>query len=498
MKNHFLTFVLVISYFSVFSQSQSQSQYLTDIDPIRGYSYEQHFMGVLNHEESLFSYKNEVYVVNTKTKEVKNIGFDLAAAHQGAYTTRIEGSASNKSKVFFITSGNFGSKYSIGDDSYALHSYSDGELETFDFDERKLPNGSNPKIVVSDDAVYLTIDPKKTGDRELEVYKFDNDLNLIWKSEEGITLNTQMEVISKDVAVDNGFVITIKITPDDQKTFTLVGSKLPKSGLAFLTFDEKGKLNVITPQFPENFYALTSSFPMLNNEVIGVLFINDLETSNTTSAHNNGYIYIKWNTDGSVKEFKKKYFSYQDLKSTDLEEHLKKFRLNESAFDDGKGGMVAMRPRTFDTKFLKDGSVVCFSSAIGVGFKQALLNSKLIFRISNEGELDWTKFYPGDNPEYFALSNINIDETKGNIRLLSCTHKGVVSEKDATFEKNGFRFAIIDRSLSLETGESDTQKYLDFPEAAGYEISNIFSGYDSFLVQFNRKTSYKICPVLVD
>jgi hypothetical protein len=494
MKNHFFTFILVISYFSVFSQNQ----YLTDLDPIRGYNYDFSLMGILNEEESVFELYDEMYLVNSSSKKVEKIEFNSEELYKGAYSREVLHGKSNSKNFFFLSKGNYSSKYMLTDVVYNLHSFHDGEIKTAKLDEGKISNESTIRTLVSEDGIYVILSSWKKEGNELIVYKFDNDLELIWKSEENVTLTNEMEIISSDAAIDNGLVITIKITPNNQNTFTLVGSKLPKSGLAFITYNENGKLNIITPQFPENFYAVTSSFSMKNEEVIGVLFINDLKTANTTSAYNNGYIYLKWNTDGSVKEFKKQYFSYEDVKSDELEAHLNKFRLNESAFGDKEAGMVAMRPRALKATFLLDGSAVCFSSIIGVGFKQALLNSKLIFRISNQGELVWTKFYPGDNPEYFAIASAIIDEATGKIRFLAGTHKGVVTIEEKTFEKNGFRFAIIDRELDLNNGEEVNKEYLDYPDAAGSEIAYIYSGVNSFLILFSRKTSHKVCSVLVD
>jgi len=284
------------------------------------------------------------------------------------------------------------------------------------------------------------------------LYRIDLDLNLIWTKK--YEMFEDYNVVLNNIEVDDNLNVLMSVAIKENVKVKFFGSTPPaKSSLLFIITDLLGEQHVISPEIPQSVYSKYARFNYSEKK-------KQLEGLFLTAAASNvgiGYLYIKWDSEGEIIVTDNHNFSFQEFVDEDLKKYAESAKFSTEKYDFKQLGLGY----TSHIRFLENGNVLYISHALQ-GFIGELEGSKLVFMLSPEGKVLWTKMIP---------LNTDVMYKKGDFYIADAKLHFLIMEYSQEYETGGYVFAPVNSHTPL-TGKTVLMAERIIDLGTGKEISN--------------------------
>lgn len=255
----------------------------------------------------------------------------------------------------------------------------------------------NPVVetYLSETGIYFLSRRQSTSENNYLSF-YDFDLNEKWKHKMGFMGEMSVSLQNFDVFEEGNAVLEIHFA-ETQKGFTFKESIVKPMSVSFVVVRNTGEIEFIAPKLDKEFVFKHNSifYDFDKDELIGLYFINEISGQLKEKLTGTGYAFMKWGKDGQIISSVKKMFTNSDIYTKEVTDYLK----SEGVANHGKPG-ESLPP--LDSKptihHLKDGSFIIEYSFIvpetlasNKEYK-ALGKSNFLYRLSKEGDLQWSRF----------------------------------------------------------------------------------------------------------
>lgn len=246
------------------------------------------------------------------------------------------------------------------------------------------------------DCFYIvrTSDVGKNGEKNY-IAKYNYNLEEMWKKDFSFINETGIDIDYVTVNDTDDLLIALKIKGNTKGGW--FKSIVVQSGLFFCVIKNNGEELRFSPQINQNMVINKKEFRYYpeKEEIVGVFVTNKLYERDY-STYDNGYVYLKWDKEGSLLTSNSHYFTLDELKNPLLDQYLTVKKQDYKKYLDKKGNMSNISTYSYNAVLTNNQEVF-----VGHGFSQ-----KLIYKINNDGQLEWVNFSDGsDIIERFVLKD---------------------------------------------------------------------------------------------
>nr|WP_294858431.1 hypothetical protein [uncultured Fluviicola sp.] len=316
---------------------------------------------------------------------------------------------------------------------------------------------------------------------KMNLYRIDLDLNLIWTKK--YEMFEDYNVVLNNIEVDDNLNVLMSVAIKENVKVKFFGSTPPaKSSLLFIITDLTGEPHVISPEIPQSVYSKYARFNYNDKK-------KELEGLFLTSKESNvgiGYLYIKWNNEGEIIVTDNHNFSFQEFVDDDMKKYAESAKFKTEKYDFKQLGLGY----TSHIRFLDNGNVLYISHAL-IGFLGELEGSKLIFMLSPEGKLLWTKMIPLNSDVMYKNGDFYIEDAKLHVLIMDYSKEYetggyVFTPVNSHTPLTGKTVLMAERIIDLETGKEISNKPLIAnPSEKFYPTAVIYNKDKKIIVRYS-------------
>lgn len=268
----------------------------------------------------------------------------------------------------------------------------------------------------------------KNGEQNY-IAKYNYNLEQIWKKDFSFTNENGITIDKVTVNENDDLLVALKIKGDTKGGW--FKSIVVQSGLFFYIIKNNGEELRFSPQIDQNMVINECKFRYYpeKEEVVGLFMVNKLYDKDY-STYDNGYVYMKWDNEGSLLTSNTHYFTWEELKNSELDKYLLANKKDyKKEYFDKKGNMKTIS-YYFNIQFLDNQDAV-----VGCG--------NLLYKVNSEGQLGWVNFSVGDiigqivvkdDIVYTCNSDFSENYTSGQYAPYSKAKTAIVSAKKLDFK----------------------------------------------------------------
>nr|WP_294858430.1 hypothetical protein [uncultured Fluviicola sp.] len=326
----------------------------------------------------------------------------------------------------------------------------------------------------------------------INLYRINLNLEVVWKK--GFESFSDKNIRLNNIEVDNRLNLIMSLSVNKNTTIHFQDSiPVSKSELFLIITDKSGTQKLIKPKVPESIYVKYARFNYHNEdrELIG-LFL----TSESVKAPppkkiylGIGYAYFRWNDDGGIITARNHAFSLREFTDENLKKYAEYYR-----FKTEKEGFsrTNYNVTTSHVKFLGNGNVLYISHTL-MGVVAPLQGSKLVYLLSPDGDVLWTKLIPLNDNELYWSGDFFIDDNKLHFLIrefIASYEKGKYDFKFIRSMVNGKTVLLADRVVDLENGqEISNQPLIANPSEKFHPQGVIFNQDKKIVVRYSSPSN---------
>lgn len=293
----------------------------------------------------------------------------------------------------------------------------------------------------------------------INLYRINLNLEVVWKN--GFKLFADKNIRLEKVEADNQSNVIMSLTVKKKTTFHFLDSMtVSKSDLFLIVTDKLGVQKLIKPHVPDSVFIKYAKFSYNNenSELVGMFLTSEPVKAPPPKKIflGIGYAYFKWNDAGEILVSKNHAFSFKEFMDENLRKYAEYYHFKPEKNDFER---LNYNVSTSHVEFLENGNVLYISHTL-IGFLTPLEGSKLIYLLSPEGELLWTKLIPLNDNELYWSGDFFITDNKLHF---------LIREFSESYEKDAYVFKIIRSMVNAKTVLL-AERVVDLEN--GQEISN--------------------------
>jgi hypothetical protein len=301
------------------------------------------------------------------------------------------------------------------------------------------------------------------------IKKFNYQLEEQWTKELDFLDVKGAKVAKINVDESDNALLTLLFTETPKSSFfTFKSPAASSSTLAFLHFNKNGEASAIMPQFETSLNVRAYDFKIYEEEklLVGIFSTTKVVDESKNLTGGLGYAYMVWDFEGNLLRSKNHYLTYDDMNGKELQKRLINQKIqHKNPIEKGKELPTINMYQNFNAFFQPDGSILithidfvpAYSNSKEYGF--SYYSSNLVYNISNEGELVWTKFFARDE----GFNNYNPQEyivKDGNLHMYVKMHIGEITSDEIELlqhaekhVKDGKSVLVLERVIDVKSGD---------------------------------------------
>lgn len=320
------------------------------------------------------------------------------------------------------------------------------------------------------------------------LYRISLNLEIRWKRE--FALFSDKNIRLNNIEVDKQLNLIISLSFKKNTTIHFQDSvSVSKSDLFLIITDKFGMQNGIKPKVSDDIFVKYARFNYLNEagELVGMFLTSELVKAPPPKKIylGIGYAYFRWNDAGEILTTKGHAFSFSEFTDENLKKYAEyyHFRPEKEGFD-----RTNYNVSTSHVEFLENGNVLYISHTL-MGVVTQLQGSKLIYLLSPEGELIWTKLIPLNDNELYWSGDFFITDNKLHFLIrefVASYEKGKYDFKFIRSMVNGKTVLLADRVIDMENGqEVSNQPLVANPSEKFHPLDVIYNNNNKVIVRYS-------------
>lgn len=280
------------------------------------------------------------------------------------------------------------------------------------------------------------------------LYRYDLDLTQLWSKK--YEMFDDLNVKLNNIEIDDNLNMLMSISITENVKEKMFGYTPPaKSSLIFIITDLMGEVKVIAPEIPREMYVNQARFNY-NDETkqLAGLFI--------VGGEEKGYVFAKWNIDGSILTTENHDFKFSEFLDDDLKKYASVYKIDlEKINFSGISSSASIR-------YLENGNILYIMHEIYTSSAE-LSNSRAILLISAKGELLWNRIIPYNSNRLYRGTDFYIHNDQLHFLINEFTESyssGNYEAKSFNYPVNGKTVLLADRAIDLKTGDEISNKPL--------------------------------------
>jgi hypothetical protein len=320
------------------------------------------------------------------------------------------------------------------------------------------------------------------------LYRINLNLEIVWKKE--FEWFSDKNIRLNNIEVDNRLNLILSLSVKKNASIYFSDSiRVSKSDVFLIITDQLGGQRLIKPKVSESVFVKYARFNYNNEdgELIG-MFLTSEEVKVPPPKKvflGIGYAYFRWNDAGEIILAKNHAFSFNEF----LDENLRKYA-SYYHFKPEKEGFTRTNydVSSSHVEFLENGNVLYISHTLK-GVVTPLEGSKLIYLLSPDGEVLWTKLIPLNDNELYWSGDYFIAENQLHF---------LIREFIASYENGGYVFkyfrsmvngktvVLAERVIDLENGqEVSNQPLIANPSEKFHPVEVIYNKDHKVVVKYS-------------
>jgi hypothetical protein len=318
----------------------------------------------------------------------------------------------------------------------------------------------------------------------INLYRINLNLEIVWKRE--IELFSDKNIQLNNIEVDNQLNLIMSLSVKKNATIHFLDSiSVSKSDLFLVVTDKFGMQKLIKPKVSESVFVKYARFNYNNEEgeLIGMFLTSELVKAPPPKKIylGIGYAYFRWNDAGEIVTTKNHAFSLSEFTDENLKKYAEyyHFRPEKEGFT-----RTNYNVSTSHVKFLENGNVLYVSHTL-MGVVTQLQGSKLIYLLSPEGEVLWTKLIPLNDNELYWSGDFFIADNKLHflIREFAASYeKGKYDFKFIRSMVNGKTVLLSERVIDMENGQEISNQPLIANPSEKFHPQNVIYNQDKKVI----------------